>query len=50
MIKSGMEWLYRLIDNPKRMWRRYLIGNAQFIVRILKERILLTIEVNKNQN
>lgn len=50
MIKAGMEWLYRLIDNPKRMWRRYLIGNAQFIVRILKERILLTIEVNKNQN
>ena len=41
MIKIGMEWFYRLISNPKRMWRRYLIGNTQFIARILKEKFLL---------
>lgn len=31
MQKAGLEWLHRLIGNPKRMWRRYVIGNAKFI-------------------
>ena len=47
MIKIGMEWFYRLLSNPKRMWRRYLIGNTQFIVRILKEKFLLSIGSSK---
>lgn len=29
--KIGMEWLYRFIQEPRRMWRRYIIGNAEFI-------------------
>lgn len=29
--QSGFEWLYRLALEPKRLWRRYLIGNVQFI-------------------
>ncbi len=40
MIKIGMEWLYRLIREPKRMWRRYLIGNVLFGYNILKYEIL----------
>lgn len=28
----GLEWLYRFIQEPRRMWRRYIIGNAQFVV------------------
>lgn len=39
MITAGLEWLYRLIKEPKRMWRRYLIGNWLFIVSIFKEKI-----------
>jgi N-acetylglucosaminyldiphosphoundecaprenol N-acetyl-beta-D-mannosaminyltransferase len=39
MILVGMEWSYRLIKEPRRMWRRYLIGNAKFIGYILKEKI-----------
>lgn len=31
MIKLGLEWLYRLIREPKRMWKRYVIGNAKFM-------------------
>lgn len=38
--QHGMEWLYRLIIEPKRMWRRYIIGNAVFLKNILKERFL----------
>lgn len=30
--QSGFEWLYRLVSEPKRLWRRYLIGNFQFMV------------------
>lgn len=38
IIRMGLEWLYRLGSEPKRLWRRYLIGNAQFIFLILKEK------------
>ena len=38
MIGAGMEWFYRLIREPRRMWRRYLIGNTLFILEILKEK------------
>lgn len=34
---KGLEWLYRLLKEPKRMWRRYLIGNTEFLFRLLKE-------------
>lgn len=30
--RSGFEWLFRLASEPKRLWRRYLIGNIQFLV------------------
>ena len=36
--KHSLEWLYRLIKEPKRMWRRYLIGNPLFMWNILKEK------------
>lgn len=45
MIAIGMEWLYRLIKEPKRMWRRYLIGNIYFTYNIFIEK-LLTKRVN----
>lgn len=27
----GMEWFYRFIQEPRRMWKRYIIGNAKFV-------------------
>lgn len=39
MINLGLEWLYRLLREPKRMWRRYLIGNSKFMWLIFKELI-----------
>lgn len=38
MQNHALEWLYRLIKEPKRMWRRYLIGNVLFIRNVIKER------------
>ena len=37
MRNNGLEWLYRLIQEPRRMWKRYLIGNSIFICAVIKE-------------
>lgn len=37
--EHSLEWLYRLVKEPKRMWRRYVLGNPLFIWNILKEKI-----------
>ncbi len=36
--EHSLEWLYRLIIEPRRMWRRYIIGNALFLKNIWKEK------------
>lgn len=36
--EHALEWLYRLLKEPRRMWRRYVIGNPQFIWHIVKEK------------
>ncbi|WP_446743791.1 WecB/TagA/CpsF family glycosyltransferase [Silvibacterium acidisoli] len=33
----GIEWLYRLVREPKRLWRRYLIGNPHFLYLVLRQ-------------
>lgn len=40
MIKLGLEWLYRLVKEPQRMWRRYLIGNTKFVYYVVREKLL----------
>ncbi|MFQ6103913.1 MAG: WecB/TagA/CpsF family glycosyltransferase [Candidatus Glassbacteria bacterium] len=35
MLDHGMEWLCRLAFEPRRLWRRYLIGNSIFLMRVL---------------
>ena len=39
MTRHGMEWCYRLMKEPWRLWRRYLIGNPLFILRVVGQRI-----------
>lgn len=38
MQRAGLEWLFRLASEPKRLWRRYLFGNARFIRAVLRRR------------
>ena len=38
MQNYGLEWFYRFAQEPKRMWKRYLVGNSRFILLVLKER------------
>jgi len=35
MQRSGLEWLFRLLVEPRRLWRRYLINNPRFIMLML---------------
>jgi N-acetylglucosaminyldiphosphoundecaprenol N-acetyl-beta-D-mannosaminyltransferase len=37
MQSSGLEWLFRLITEPGRLWRRYLVGNPRFAVLALAQ-------------
>jgi N-acetylglucosaminyldiphosphoundecaprenol N-acetyl-beta-D-mannosaminyltransferase len=41
--KLGMEWCYRLYLEPKRLWRRYLIGNIVFLTRLVQIRLALAV-------
>lgn len=36
MQKAGLEWFYRFLQEPKRMWKRYLVGNIKFLNLVLK--------------
>ena len=36
MQNIGLEWFYRFLQEPFRMWKRYLIGNTKFLALVLK--------------
>lgn len=38
-LVENHEWLSRLIADPKRLWRRYLLGNTLFLARIAQQRL-----------
>lgn len=38
MSRAGLEWLYRLGQEPRRMWRRYLIEDPRFVAIVLRAR------------
>ncbi len=44
--RIGFEWLYRLLQEPTRLWRRYLIGNPLFLYRIVRQ---ISFGLSRNQ-
>ena len=38
MNRAGIEWVYRLGQEPARMWRRYVVGNPVFLARVIRAR------------
>jgi len=40
MQRSGLEWLFRLVTEPKRLWKRYLVTNTTFLVLLAKHRLM----------
>lgn len=47
MQRSGLEWLYRVIQEPRRMWKRYLRTNSEFAWMLAREKFKAVF--NKNQ-
>lgn len=43
MKNAGLEWFFRLLCEPKRLWKRYLIGNSIFMWLFLKEFVMIKI-------
>ena len=41
LTDNGLEWLARLLVEPGRLWRRYLLGNPLFLARIVRQRLAL---------
>lgn len=39
MRRSGLEWLHRLASEPTRLWKRYLVGNPQFVGGVVRDRL-----------
>lgn len=37
--RIGLEWLGRLVIEPRRLWRRYVLGNPRFLARVLHQRL-----------
>ena len=38
--KANLEWLFRVIQEPKRLFKRYFVGNWKFIIAVVKEKKL----------
>lgn len=39
MQVNGLEWLFRLLQEPRRLWKRYLVLNFQFVLAIINEKV-----------
>ena len=44
MQKAGLEWLFRLRAEPRRLWKRYLIGNVIFVWLVLKQKLVVSVK------
>lgn len=50
MQRTGLEWLFRLSREPRRLWRRYLRNNPRFVWAVMRRPALLRLEVAKPAN
>ena len=39
MQRIGVQWLHRLVSEPRRLWRRYLIGNSIFVLIVIRDTV-----------
>ena len=39
MQDNGLEWLFRVLQEPRRLFKRYFVGNALFIKDVIREKV-----------
>jgi N-acetylglucosaminyldiphosphoundecaprenol N-acetyl-beta-D-mannosaminyltransferase len=49
MQRSGTEWFFRLSQEPRRLWKRYLIGNTKFLFYITRDWVEKTLHIKYGQ-
>ncbi|WP_166173398.1 WecB/TagA/CpsF family glycosyltransferase [Rubrobacter tropicus] len=49
LTDNGLEWLARLLVEPRRLWRRYLLGNPVFLARVVGQRLRMVDGSRKRQ-
>jgi N-acetylglucosaminyldiphosphoundecaprenol N-acetyl-beta-D-mannosaminyltransferase len=42
MRHGGLEWLFRLWNEPRRLWRRYILGNTHFVCLLARQALRRT--------
>lgn len=47
MQKTGLEWFYRLLQEPRRMWKRYLVTNTIYVGLVMKEFLFMIFRIRK---
>jgi N-acetylglucosaminyldiphosphoundecaprenol N-acetyl-beta-D-mannosaminyltransferase len=50
MQRSGLEWLFRLASEPRRLWRRYAVNNPRFVLAISRRRPRISIAAMDSEN
>ncbi|MEO1377636.1 MAG: WecB/TagA/CpsF family glycosyltransferase, partial [Cyanobacteria bacterium J06635_10] len=50
MSEIGLEWLFRLICEPKRLWKRYLLDDIPFLFLILKQKFHMYINKKSDES
>ena len=50
MRQVGLEWSFRFLQEPGRLWRRYLVGNPQYVARVLRGAPPLGLRKQKEQH
>jgi N-acetylglucosaminyldiphosphoundecaprenol N-acetyl-beta-D-mannosaminyltransferase len=50
MQRSGLEWLFRLASEPRRLWRRYAVNNPRFVLAISRRRPRISIAATNSEN
>jgi N-acetylglucosaminyldiphosphoundecaprenol N-acetyl-beta-D-mannosaminyltransferase len=48
MQRVGLEWFYRLLQEPTRLWKRYLVTNTLFLFYLLKEKFLKLVDIRSD--
>lgn len=48
MQRNGLEWLFRLAQDPKRLWRRYMLDNGRFVLMIARSQLLPSSRWSRN--
>jgi exopolysaccharide biosynthesis WecB/TagA/CpsF family protein len=43
MRRLRLEWVFRLIVEPGRLWRRYILGNPVFLARVMRQKLSSTV-------